>query len=305
MKKIFYPIFCLSFSFLNAQDVIKQKDGTTIQSKVLEISSTEIKYKKFSNQGGPTYTLSKTEVSSITYESGDFDSFDGSKQDVNKYSKVPNQQVNQGNESSANNNSSNNTDVREINPPINDGKGIAKVHRLNGLDVFCLSVPLVKYTIVFSSGDLLSDLDAKSILMGGLARADVDDKMNKLINAALKKADKEGKSIDALIYSGGNRAIAVKYSTISEEPFTLSKVNKMNGIEVYAFSEPLKDNYEIIDDAKAKSGGFTSYATYGLVNSTIEDDINKMIERLDGGKKSKINAVIYNSGKRGVGIKTQ
>ena len=60
-----------------AQDVIVKKDGSTILSKVTDISSTEIKYKKFSNQQGPTYTISTADVLSINYENGDKDTFGG------------------------------------------------------------------------------------------------------------------------------------------------------------------------------------------------------------------------------------
>ena len=58
-----------------AQDVILKKDNTTVLSKVLEVTSTEIKYKKWSNQDGPTYTISRTEVTSINYQNGDVDKF--------------------------------------------------------------------------------------------------------------------------------------------------------------------------------------------------------------------------------------
>lgn len=59
----------------NAQDVIVRNDGSTITSKVLEVSSTEIKYKKFSNPTGPTYSISKTDVNYINYENGDREDF--------------------------------------------------------------------------------------------------------------------------------------------------------------------------------------------------------------------------------------
>ena len=38
-----------------SQDIIVKKDGSTIISKVLEVGTSEIKYKKVSNQDGPTY----------------------------------------------------------------------------------------------------------------------------------------------------------------------------------------------------------------------------------------------------------
>ncbi len=58
-----------------AQDVIVKKDGGIIQSKVLKVTSTEVEYKKFSNQNGPTYTIKISELISINYENGEIDKF--------------------------------------------------------------------------------------------------------------------------------------------------------------------------------------------------------------------------------------
>ena len=60
----------------NAQDVILMKDGNTIVSKILEITASDIKYKKFSNLEGPTYTISKADVKVINYANGEKDSFE-------------------------------------------------------------------------------------------------------------------------------------------------------------------------------------------------------------------------------------
>ena len=59
-----------------AQDVIVKKDGSTIVSKVLEITSTEVKYKKYNNLNGPTYSLIKTDIQVINYENGTKEMFD-------------------------------------------------------------------------------------------------------------------------------------------------------------------------------------------------------------------------------------
>ena len=45
-----------------AQDVIVKKDGSTVVSKVLEVNQDDIKYKKYSNLDGPTYTIYKKEI---------------------------------------------------------------------------------------------------------------------------------------------------------------------------------------------------------------------------------------------------
>jgi len=55
---------------LHAQDVIIKENGEEIKAKVTEVGATEIKYKKFGNESGPTYTVSKSELFMIKYENG-------------------------------------------------------------------------------------------------------------------------------------------------------------------------------------------------------------------------------------------
>lgn len=81
-KRLFATIFllCMAGTAL-AQDVIVKKDQSTIMSKVLEITSTEIKYKKWNNQDGPTYSIDRSEVLSINYENGEVEKFSGTTND--------------------------------------------------------------------------------------------------------------------------------------------------------------------------------------------------------------------------------
>lgn len=72
--------FCVSTAL--AQDVIVKHDGSTILSKVIEIGTTEVKYKKFSNQNGPTYSILKADILSINYENGEKDTFTDAQQPV-------------------------------------------------------------------------------------------------------------------------------------------------------------------------------------------------------------------------------
>ncbi|TPE43374.1 hypothetical protein [Pontibacter mangrovi] len=53
---------------LQAQDLITKRTGEKVEAKVLEINSSEIKYKRFSHPEGPTYVVPKSEVLLITYE---------------------------------------------------------------------------------------------------------------------------------------------------------------------------------------------------------------------------------------------
>lgn len=65
----------LSVTFASAQDVIVKKDGTKIESKVMEVGESEVKYKKYSNQNGPLYTISTRDLQCINYEDGSKDTF--------------------------------------------------------------------------------------------------------------------------------------------------------------------------------------------------------------------------------------
>lgn len=80
MKKtsIFFTLF-LAITICNntfAQDIIVLKNGDIIKTKVLEIGSTEIKYKKYTNIEGPIYSKLISEILAINYENGTKDTFD-------------------------------------------------------------------------------------------------------------------------------------------------------------------------------------------------------------------------------------
>lgn len=75
MKKILLLLSLIAVD-VHAQDIIVKKDGNTVVSKVLEVNTSEVKYKKFSNLDGPTYIISKAELLSINYENGDRDVFE-------------------------------------------------------------------------------------------------------------------------------------------------------------------------------------------------------------------------------------
>ncbi|MDR0711161.1 MAG: hypothetical protein LBF67_02280, partial [Prevotellaceae bacterium] len=64
MKKFFLSIFVafISSSALFSQDIITLKNGEEIKAKVQEIGLDNVKYKKYENQAGPTYTLMKSDI---------------------------------------------------------------------------------------------------------------------------------------------------------------------------------------------------------------------------------------------------
>ncbi len=60
---------------LMAADVIVLRNSTRIDAKILEVSDTEIKYKKANNLNGPTFTQRVDGISAIIYENGDVTSY--------------------------------------------------------------------------------------------------------------------------------------------------------------------------------------------------------------------------------------
>ena len=90
MKHLLVLLLLLCATTVSAQDVIVKKDGSTILSKVLEVGQAEIKYKRFDNIDGPTYTIKKSEIQAINYQNGAKDTFSTPVREENRY--LPNNQ---------------------------------------------------------------------------------------------------------------------------------------------------------------------------------------------------------------------
>lgn len=76
LRKLSATLFLLCIVGMSAaQDVIVKTDNSTILSKVLEITNTEVKYKKWDNQDGPLYAINRSEIKSINYENGEVETF--------------------------------------------------------------------------------------------------------------------------------------------------------------------------------------------------------------------------------------
>ena len=75
IKRWLIAIFILTSTSLFAQDIIVLKNGDEIKAIVQEIGTDAIKYKKFENQAGPTYTMTKSDVFMIKYQNGSKDVF--------------------------------------------------------------------------------------------------------------------------------------------------------------------------------------------------------------------------------------
>jgi hypothetical protein len=60
----------LTTTFCFSQDVITLKTGEDISAKIVEVGLTDIKYKKFDNIDGPSFTILKSDVLMTRYKNG-------------------------------------------------------------------------------------------------------------------------------------------------------------------------------------------------------------------------------------------
>lgn len=172
-------------------------------------------------------------------------------------------------------------------------KDLARVNKMQGVEVYFMSEPLRKYEVVV---DASTGIKMTSVATGGLVNESVADKAAQFVKRALKESD--GK-IDAVVYGGGKKVVGVKFTDESDpKKDGLARVNKVDGIPVFLFADPLKE-YSVVDKA---GGGFKvkSAMTGGIVNNSIEEDIKSFVNKLS---KDGAEAVIYTSGKSAIGIK--
>ncbi|MCY7349521.1 MAG: hypothetical protein LH606_02475 [Cytophagaceae bacterium] len=86
-------------------------------------------------------------------------------------------------------------------------RSIGRVKKLNGLDVYVMNEPLSQYETVL---DTRGGAKAKSYLTGGMVNNSIEEDMAQFVKRIIKEAEEEKKTIDAVVYSGGKSAIAVK-----------------------------------------------------------------------------------------------
>ncbi|MGZ3846876.1 MAG: hypothetical protein ACXVBJ_11180 [Flavisolibacter sp.] len=67
---LFMASMFLVVASVKAQDKIYRKNGEILKVKIVEVSSTEIKYKIFGDEDGPIYVLEKDRIQKIVYQNG-------------------------------------------------------------------------------------------------------------------------------------------------------------------------------------------------------------------------------------------
>jgi hypothetical protein len=160
--------------------------------------------------------------------------------------------------------------------------------------VYILSEPLREYEVI---SDVGTGINTTSAVTGGLVNESIADKISNFVRRAMK----ENSRIDAVVYSSGKRIVGIRFKdTASPSTKGIGRVKKINGMDAFVLAEPLK-NYEVLTN---KSGGikWKSAITGGLINNSIEEDLERMAKKINGGGTS-VDGIIYSSGKTASGFR--
>lgn len=171
-------------------------------------------------------------------------------------------------------------------------KDLAKVGKMNGVETYIMCEPLREYESVV---DVNTGIKAESVLTGGLVNKSISGRVEQFIN----RVKKENANIDAIIYTSGKRIIGVKFKDAgTEKTIGIAKVVKIKGNPVFVMCEPIS-SYEVL---KTKGGGikWKSAFTAGLVNNSIEEDVEKIVDKLDGVKN--VQGFLFDGTKEGQAI---
>jgi len=169
---------------------------------------------------------------------------------------------------------------------------LAKVRKINGVEAYILCEPLREYEVVVDAG---TGIKAESLLTGGIVNKSISGRVEQFI----RKVTKENAKVDAVIYSAGKRIVGVIWTDKgSKSTNSIGKVSKVMGYPVYVMNEPLKD-YEMLN---SKGGGvkWKSLLTAGIVNNSIEEDVEVMVKKL---QSRAADAMLFEGGKEAMAIK--
>ena len=76
MKNILlFILFICSSNIIKAQDTLSMRSGEAILVKVMEVGTSEVKYKKIDNLNGPVFSILKSDLLMIKYENGTSEKF--------------------------------------------------------------------------------------------------------------------------------------------------------------------------------------------------------------------------------------
>ena len=176
-------------------------------------------------------------------------------------------------------------------PPRDDDKNLARVKRVNGLEAYILCEPLRPYEVVVDAG---TGIKAESLLTGGIINKSISGRVEQFV----RNITKQNAKVDAVIYSAGKRIVGVIFTDKgSSKDAGLGRVSKVMGYPVFVMNEPVAD-YKVLT---SQAGGvkWKSLLTAGVVNNSIEEDVQVMVKKL---QSRAADAMMFEGGKDGSAI---
>jgi hypothetical protein len=140
------------------------------------------------------------------------------------------------------------------------------------VEAYILCEPLRPYEVVVDAG---TGFKAESLLTGGLVNKCIAGRVEQFVRNIMK----QNAHIDAVIYSAGKRIVGVVFTDAgNNKEEGIARVSRIMGYHVFVMNEPLID-YSVLNN---KSGGikWKSLVTAGVVNNSIEEDVQEMVKKL-------------------------
>jgi len=170
---------------------------------------------------------------------------------------------------------------------------LARVQKIGDKEVYILNEPLRDYEYV---ANVRTGVKWISLLTRGIVNEHVNDKTNQFVRRTTRKLEKSGQSYDAIIYRGGKRVEAVRFTEErNDENAGLASIQPRNGIATFILAEPVED-YTVVDDI-GNGVKLIPFITYGIVNNSIERDIQSLTRRASNRELGDV-ALIYQTGRR-------
>lgn len=168
----------------------------------------------------------------------------------------------------------------------NSDQLMAHVHRIDGVEAYILCEPVRDYRTLVDAG---TGLKAESLLTGGIINKSIADRVEQFI----RKITKQNARVDAVIYSAGKRIVGIQFTDkATPETKELARVSKVDGYPVFVMNEPVV-NYSVIN-SRGGSIKWKSVFTAGIVNNSIEDDVEQMVKKL---QSRAADAILFDGGK--------
>lgn len=180
-----------------------------------------------------------------------------------------------------------------LNAQTTQDRNLARVRKVNGVEAYVFCEPLRPYQVVVDAG---TGLKAESLLTAGLINKTISGRVEQFVQNVLKQNPK----IDGVIYSTGKHIAGIVFTDQGSTATSgIGRVTKVQGFPVFVMNEPL-ENYQVIS---SKSGGikWKSLVTAGVVNNSIEEDVEQMVKKvqsrgadailIDGGRDA--SAIMY------------